>query len=373
MLFHPHEGGDRTVAKASKALADRHEAVQSIAGALVNRGDKDRKIATQAEAALRLVEPARYGFRSFDRQRIIPDNRVINRPNPRLWEIFGTKQVHLTALSQTSPIGGPAVTMSAAMLDMDHYKGSAGGRVFALWKDAAAAQTNVNAYVIAALTRAHGVAPDPVDVFAYVAALLAHPAYVAMFRDDLIRPGLRVPLTADRALFAEAATLGREVIWLHSFGERMGEGHPPGEPRLPADRRPTIPKDGAIPETQEGFPDTIDHDAARSRLKVGTGFIDTVPKAVWDYEVSGKQVLRQWFSYRKRDRTRPQIGDKRPPSPLQAIQPDHWLPEYTAELLNVLNVLGMLVEMEPAQADLLGRIVEGPLIPAGKMMSSGSA
>jgi hypothetical protein len=92
-----------------------------------------------------------------------------------------------------------------------------------------------------------------------------------------------------------------------------------------------------------------------------------VPPAVWAYEVSGKQVLRQWFSYRKKNRERPQIGDKRPPSPLGDIQPDHWLPEYTSELINVLNVLGLLVELEPKQADLLERICEGPLIPASKM------
>ncbi len=91
-----------------------------------------------------------------------------------------------------------------------------------------------------------------------------------------------------------------------------------------------------------------------------------MPQAVWDYAVSGKQVLRQWFSYRRKNRERPQIGDRRKPSPLGDIQPDHWLPEYTAELINVLNVLAMLVALEPRQADLLTRVCEGPLIPAGR-------
>ena len=130
---------------------------------------------------------------------------------------------------------------------------------------------------------------------------------------------------------------------------------------------PVIPKDGAIPSTPEQFPDTIDYDPAKKRLLVGTGFIDNVPPAVWAYEVSGKQVLRQWFSYRKKNRERPQIGDRRPPSPLGDIQPDHWLPEYTSELINVLNVLALLVELEPKQADLLKRICDGPLIPASKL------
>jgi hypothetical protein len=32
------------------------------------------------------------------------------------------------------------------------------------------------------------------------------------------------------------------------------------------------------------------------------------------------------------------------------IQPDHWLPQDTTELINVLNVLSLLVEREPSQA-----------------------
>lgn len=84
-----------------------------------------------------------------------------------------------------------------------------------------------------------------------------------------------------------------------------------------------------------------------------------MPAAVWDYQVSGKRVLTQWFSYRKRNRERPIIGDRRQPSKLGDIQPDHWLAEYTTELLNVLNVLALLVELEPKQAKLLEAICEG--------------
>lgn len=371
VLFHPHlrngQPGDRHVDKAGKSLGGAQDSLPSIANALIAVSSGDLAIAQKALAAVQLQKPTRYGFRSFDRQWIIPDSRVINQPNPSLWESFSKEQLYLTALSRSAPANGPAVTLTSSIPDLDHYKGSFGGRVFALWKDAAATQTNVSDAAIAALTRTYGGAPDPVDVFAYVAALLASPAYTARFQSDLIRPGLRVPLTADATLFAEAAALGRRIIWLHSFGERMGAGHPVGPPRLPKDRAPFIPADGTIPSTPDGFPDTLDYDAALQRLIVGTGFIDNVPPAVWTYEVSGKHVLRQWFSYRKRHRERPQIGDKRPPSPLQAIQPDHWLPEYTTELLNVLNILALLVDQEPLQADLLTRICDGPLIAASKL------
>ncbi len=368
LLFHPHGSGGPTVGKASKALEGRHPNLQSIDGALATQTSPDAADRQRSAHALQLQKPIRYGFRSFDRQWLVPDKRLLNRHNPNLWIGANSSQVYFTALSELSPSSGPAVTLTGAPPDHDHYS-NRGGRVFALWKDAAATRTNVSTEAIAALTRAYGSAPDPVDVFAYVAALLANPAYTERFQPDLIRPGLRVPLTADKTLFAEAAKLGREIIWLHSFGERMAEGRPAGPPRLPKDRAPTIPADGAIPSTAADFPNTIDYDPALNRLKIGKGYIDNVPAAVWHYEVSGKQVLKQWFSYRKFDRERPQIGDKRPPSPLQKIQPDHWLPEYTAELLNVINILGMLVDLEPKQAKLLERIIDpdSPLIPASKL------
>jgi hypothetical protein len=205
----------------------------------------------------------------------------------------------------------------------------------------------------------------PEDFLAYLAGVAAHPAYTKRFQADLTQPGLRIPLTAQANLFARAAELGRRVIWLHTFGERFADakaGRPPGPPRLPREQAPRIPKDGAIPDDADAMPDEIGYDQTRHRLLIGKGFIDNVPPTVWQYEVSGKRVLTQWFSYRKKNRERPIIGDRRPPSKLGDIQPDHWLAEYTTELLNVLHVLALLVELEPAQAKLMEEICDGPTI-----------
>ena len=54
------------------------------------------------------------------------------------------------------------------------------------------------------------------------------------------------------------------------------------------------------------------------------------------------------------------------------IQPDHWLAEYTTELLNVLNVLGLLVDLEPQAAELLERICRGPLISESSLRTQGA-
>ena len=120
------------------------------------------------------------------------------------------------------------------------------------------------------------------------------------------------------------------------------------------------------------MPDTINYDSTKKRLLVGTGYVENVEPAVWNYEVSGKQVLLQWFSYRKKNRERPIIGDRRQPSPLGNIQPDHWLAEYTTELINVLNVLGWLVDLEPTQAKLLEKICSGPTISTDELRAAGA-
>jgi hypothetical protein len=141
---------------------------------------------------------------------------------------------------------------------------------------------------------------------------------------------------------------------------------------MQAGTAPTIPAAGAIPQTPDAFPDTIEYDETRQRLRVGTGFVEHVSPAMWNYEVSGKQVVRQWFSYRKANRERPIIGDRRPPSRLGEIQPDRWPAEYTTELLNLLNVLGRLVELEPVQADLRESICHAETITAEQLRAAGA-
>lgn len=319
--------------------------------------------------------PIHYAFRSFNRQWIIPDPRVITQPNAELWQCRSDKQIYLTAFTEESPTSGPALTMSGLIPDLHHYKGSFGGRVFPLWRDTAAKETNIPPNLLPFLTTRFGCEVTPEDFIAYIVAVAANPAYTARFQEDLSTPGLRIPITADASTFEEAVALGRTVIWLHTFGERMADaeaGRPAQPPRLPEDRRPRIPAAGAIPQDAENMPDEIGYDADTRRLLVGKGFVENVDKAVWEYEVSGKQVLLQWFSYRKKDRDRPIIGDRRPPSPLGKIQPDHWLAEYTTELINVLNILGWLVELEPQQAALLEKICDGPLISLADLDRAGA-
>jgi hypothetical protein len=68
----------------------------------------------------------------------------------------------------------------------------------------------------------------------------------------------------------------------------------------------------------------------------------------------------------------PIIGDRRPSSKLGDIQPDHWLAEYTTELINLLNVLGQLVNLEQSQAELLERVCAGHTITFEELRDAGA-
>jgi hypothetical protein len=317
--------------------------------------------------------PVPYAFRSFNRQWIIPDARVITQPNAELWSSRSEHQIYLTALSRSAPSNGPALTFSALIPDNDHYKGSFAGRVYPLWRDQNGTESNFRPKLLKFLEQRYGASIVAVDLMAYIAAVAGHPAFTARFQGDLSTPGLRIPVTADFGLFTDAVRLGRKVLWLHTFGERMSnEGRPTGPPRLPAGKAPFISSAGEIPSDSDAMPDTVGYDPSKRRLLIGNGYVENVESTVWHYEVSGKQVLLQWFSYRRAHRERPIIGDRRAPSALGEIQPDHWLPEYTTELINVLNVLGLLVELEPAQAKLLEQVCSGPLITVNDLRVDGA-
>jgi hypothetical protein len=362
ILFHPHLRGGQPGDKHSKRV---------VAKGLPGYTARPTPVADERGPC---VPPVPYGFRSFDRQWIIPDNRLINQPNPELWEVHSERQVYLTAPADRSPTAGPALTFTVLIPDLHHYNGR-GGRVFPLWRDRKASEPNTAPNLLKFLGRKYKRPVSAEDVVAYVAAVAAHSAFTSRFRSDLVQPGLRIPLTADGKLFAQAAELGRTVIWLHTFGERFADarqGRPEQPPRMPKDKAPRIPAAGAVPQDPGRMPDTMDYDPTTHRLLVGDGYVERVAPEVWNYEVSGKPVLRHWFSYRKANRERPIIGDRRPPSKLGDLQPDYWLADYTTELINVLHVIGLLVALEPSQATLLERICSGRTLSAGELRAAGA-
>ncbi|WP_433498127.1 type ISP restriction/modification enzyme [Sphaerimonospora sp. CA-214678] len=300
--------------------------------------------------------PIRVAYRSFDRQWVIPDTRVHHRPSPDLWRVASDSQVFATEQHAHTIESGPGLVFTAYPPDMDHITGR-GGRVLPLYRDRAAGAANLAPGLVRLLSQRLGWPVTASDVLSYMAAATAHSGYTAHFAEDLRTPGVRVPLTADPELWAQAVRLGQRVIWLHTYGERFAdpvEGRPMGPPKPSPVHRAKVQV--AIPGTAEGMPDDISYDAATATIHVGAGRISPVRPEVWAYEVSGMKVVKKWFGYRKRK----PAGKKT--SPLDHIYTEEWPAEFTTELLQLLHVLTLCVELEPEQADLLERICDGPLV-----------
>ncbi len=358
----------------SKELAEQRwtallDAAPDDRGALVNEtrdaqasksyksflsGDKLPPIATLAAG----TEPDGYhqvGFRSFDRQWCVADRRVIDMPRPPLWGARSAQQVFLTAFPTGRDLTtGPAVVANSYVPDLNSFN-NRGGLVFPLWKDAAATEPNIPKSVCDAITKAIGQPVSAEDVCAYVFALLGTGAYISSFEKELASTTVRVPFTADAELFAEVATLGRELLWWATFGERFQPLDANGKPvkRLPVG---TAKNQKAVPVSGADYPATNSYDPATKTITVGEGTFAPVPPEVWDFEVSGLKVVQSWLGYRMKKR-----AGKRS-SALDDLRPDVWT--FSAEFVGLLAVIERFVAASAQAAQLLERVLEGDILDA---------
>jgi hypothetical protein len=294
----------------------------------------------------------RYAYRSFDRQWIFADNRLLDRAAPPLWLSHGSEQIYLTSLL-TGILGeGPAIMVASSIPDKHHFRGSFGGRdVIPLWRNAAATQPNVTGGLLDTLSEEYGETVSPEELFAYAYAVLGSPAYTESFSEELSIPGPRLPITKDNALFRRGADLGRWLVGLHTYGERFGGSVPRGTARI----------EKAIPDTPEGYPENYSYDPAEKTLKVGEGEIRPVQPEVYNYSVSGLEVVKSWLGYRRKN------PRGRSSSPLDDIRPETWTGDMTRELLQLLWVLEATAEKEPELAALLEEIIAAEVFTADQL------
>ncbi|MFG2054185.1 type ISP restriction/modification enzyme [Micromonospora sp. NPDC048930] len=336
----------------------RDRTVDSIVRPLPGFAAPDGPLAAETGPA---PAPVRVAYRSFDRQWVLPDSRLMVMPRPPLWAVRSPHQIYLTE-QNNHPIGsGPGITFTHLIPDLHHYNGRS-GRVFPLYCDTSTGRPNVTPRLCSKLREILGREVTAADLMAYVAGVAAHPHYTKRFREELQHPGIRVPLTADADHWATAVSIGREVLWLHTFGQVDA-----GEQRFRDFLDRTGPKVLAtIPDEPDALPDDIGWDEESRTLLVGTGRIGPVDRRVWEYNVGGMKVIRHWFNYRCANQRH-----RRRSSPLDDVEPLQWSSDFTDELLEILAVLGGCVALEPRQSALLDRICTGPLVSVEELTASG--
>ncbi|OFR47729.1 hypothetical protein HMPREF2884_06770 [Rothia sp. HMSC073B08] len=306
------------------------------------------------------------GYRSFDRQYILADARLADMPRPKLWEHRIPEQIFIVEQHAHYPKAGPGLHFSALIPDMDAFKGSEGGRAHPVLN--INGTPNLTEPAAQMLRERFGNnAPD--DLVYYLAALTGHPGYVRTFDEPLQQAGIRVPLTADPALWERAVQLGKQVVWLHTYGER---GEPlPGMKylhQLPegADYvlpTPTVDMGRTMPEKKPSFsPDPVDslseeeNNPVMGTVSFGRARCENVEKRVFDYTVGGNQVLGLWAKYRLK---KPVV---RRSSSLNDIVQREWPEAWSEEYERLFYTLTHLVHLEPAQEKLLDEVLVGEQI-----------
>jgi predicted helicase len=306
----------------------------------------------------------RYLYRAFDRQWIINDKRVASRFRQELWDLHFDDQVFLISRPTHQMKSGSGAFVSTYVPDMDCFRGSYGGKdVFPLYRDQQGG-SSIDPELHAFLKRTLGGVGEKIDevtpksLFAYCFAVLAGTDYTTRFRAELETPGPRIPLTRDPKLFKQMAAFGGQLLWLQTFGERFRTAERKAlkcDESIRWSRKPT-----RIPDDSRDF----GHDAEMDVLTIADGKLTGVSKSVWDFEVSGMQVIKKWLGYRTaKGAGRAASSD----NPLDKIRPTEWEPEWSDELREIVHVLTETEKLRPKGVKLLEQILEGELIKADEL------
>ena len=318
---------------------------------LVEGDERAPSIAT-LNASSPLPHVGSYAYRSFDRQFVIADSRVGDRMSPNLWRTHGVQQVYMTSLL-TAVLGvGPATMATSTVPDLHHFCGRGAKDVIPLWRNTAATQPNVTAGLLSRIADIHGAPVSPERLFAYAYGVLAQPAYVERFWDELELPPPRLPITKDAGLFGRVADHGAQLLYLHTYGERYGGPHDDG----------SVPQGVALctkAVSLDRYPADFSYDEASQILRVGDGEFAPVAPEVWAYSVSGLPVVKSWLDYRKLKRA------GRRSSKLDKIRPKRW--DFTEDLLELLWVLEETVRRQSEGAALLQEVCGSALFAAHEL------
>ena len=126
----------------------------------------------------------------------------------------------------------------------------------------------------------------PEDVFYYAYAVFYSPGYRARYAQFLKTDFPRLPLTGQRALFAQLVKLGQELCSLHLM-------------------RSAAPDVCSYPVAGDNRVDKVRFEAQSPTAETGQVFINAtqhfagVPRAVWNYHIGGYQVAHKWLKDRK--------------------------------------------------------------------------
>ncbi|MEJ6013378.1 type ISP restriction/modification enzyme [Corynebacterium sp. H127] len=303
----------------------------------------------------------RMGWRSFDQQWTFDDPRLAKTDSPALWQSLSKRQLFMVSPWSARISKGPAATVSVGVPDLHYFCNRGGKDVIPLYRDQECKSPNVTMGLLERLQDEYGFVVSPEDMMAYCYAIIAHDGYSSNFYEPLENSPVRVPITADAALFKSTVSVGEKLLWLQTFGERFVSAERPQGAIPKVDGLHWVRPVTEIPLSTKD----IRFDEETNQLHIGSGLISNVSSEVWNFEVSGLRVLDKWLGAR----TKKGIGraSGKNATPLDLIRPTEWEDEWNDELLDLLRMLTKSLELASKQADLLLSIVEGELLEASSL------
>lgn len=284
IVYSPVRGQLALQVAAFQALGD--DEAKKVFGPTKRRPLEAARTAQFDDAAIR-----RIAFRPLDTRYLYADDRFVEYMRSELIEAWGPENVCLYAM----PFGtGNGVSIWLHGLYPDYQALSErGGYAFPLYDrrqgpDAA----NLSTILLAHLGEAYGAPVRAEDVFDAILALLSATSYTRRFAEDLEDTFPHIPFPAAREVFDRTVTAGREIRAIETFSREPLPQFRPGtlariESQPAGVVRGGLTSDGAWNEGEV----TLCAD--------GSGRLSGIPRATWDFAVSGYRVLPRWIDGRK--------------------------------------------------------------------------
>ena len=154
-------------------------------------------------------EPVQVAYRSFDRQWVIPDNRLLAEARAGLWRTRSRHQSLHHPARRAENRDRAGLVFSGAPYPTSTTSAGGGGGVHPLWRDADGQQPNLAAGLLDYLGARLGIKVTALDFAAYLAAVGSPPRIHRHVPGGTRKTRIRVPLSADPALWRAASAIGR--------------------------------------------------------------------------------------------------------------------------------------------------------------------
>lgn len=224
----------------------------------------------------------------FDRIEIIVQ-AYVDWPRPELQSVWGVENVSLFAMAFGTG-EGPATWCHALLPDRHAFSGR-GGYTFPLYDQRAGhVAINLNRRLLEGLALTYAAPVEPEAVFDATLGFLSATSYTLRFAEDLEDVFPHVPFPADKRLFDRAAEVGKLIREVETFARS------PAPEFLTSEiaRIETAPHGRLADIGPESW-----SEGDLILCANGSGKVSGIPRAVWEFAVSGYPLLPRWLAARK--------------------------------------------------------------------------